>query len=135
MIRQRFHIEDYGWTVYAYYAVDAYYVDEIVSLLYRTGCDGQDIAKAEEILSSGKLDTGLAYSNITSHETVMVIAMTSSAQEFAKSWRHETGHLAAHIARAYGIDPYGEEIQYIGDKIVGKTWHIAKNFLCEECGG
>lgn len=133
MIRQTFYMDRYDWTVYAYYAVDDYYTDEIVELLYDVGCRGSDLVSAEKNLSSGNLDTGLTYSNFDTHETVMVIAMTSSALEFAKSWRHEMGHLGDHISQTYGFDPHGEEIQYIGDGIVGKMWKVAKKFLCESC--
>lgn len=40
MIRQWFDIEEYGWKVEVYYAVDCYYTDEIMGRLY-------DIAAAE----------------------------------------------------------------------------------------
>mgnify|MGYP001550729438 FL=1 len=43
------------------------------------------------------------------------------------------GHLGDHISQTYGLDPHGEEIQYIGDDIVGKMWKVAKKFLCESC--
>lgn len=130
MIRQCFYIDRYDWTVHAYYSVHGYYTDEIVSLLYETGCDGKDLMRAEDSLTAGKLNTGLTYSNLETHETVMVIASTSTAEEFAKSWRHELGHLGDHIARSYGINPHGEEIQYIGDMLVGATWNVARTFLC-----
>ena len=99
MIRQTFYMDRYDWTVYAYYAVDDYYTDEIVELLYDVGCRGSDLVSAEKNLSSGNLDTGLTYSNFDTPETVMVIAVTSSALEFAKSWRHELGPLGAHISQ------------------------------------
>ena len=44
---------------------------------------------------------------------------------------NECGHMATHICQAFGIDPYGEEIQYIGDDIIEKTWEYAKTLLCE----
>lgn len=84
-------------------------------------------------LTSGKLDTGLTYSNSDTRETVIVFAKTSSAKEFQQSYKHETGHLQTHIAQTFGIDPYGEEIQYIGDDIVEATWEIAKGLLCDHC--
>ena len=61
----------------------------------------------------------------------MVIALTSSAKEFAKSWRHECGHMATHICQALDITPYGEEIQYIGDDIIEAMWEYAHPLLCE----
>ena len=133
MIRQEFTLEKYDWHVRVYYAVTTYYADEIVPLLYDIGCRGEALDDADENLTKSRLNTGLTYSNLYLRETVMVIALTSTAQEFAKSWRHEMGHLADHIAQAYDIDPHGEEIQYIGDEIVGKMWNISRDFLCECC--
>lgn len=131
MIRQKFIIEKYGWNVFVYYAVDSYYIDEIIDNMHSIGCDGNMLRTAYDNINSGNLNTGVTYSNFGTRETVMVIALTSSAKEFAKSWRHECGHMATHICQALGIDPYGEEIQYIGDDIVEKTWEYAKSLLCE----
>lgn len=133
MIRQRFNIDTYNWSVTAYYAVTGYYVDDIMTQLERIGCHGKDLNNAFENLSSGQLDTGLTYSNYQRRETVMVIALTSTPKEFAKSWRHEMGHLGDHIAQTYSIDPHGEELQYIGDYIVEEMWGVAHKFLCERC--
>lgn len=131
MIRQYFTLGKRDWEVFAYYAVDTYYVDEIMNHLHDIGCRGRNLETAYENLSAGELDTGLTYSNYGSRQTVMVIALTSSAKEFEKSWRHESGHLATHICQAFDISPYGEEIQYLGQDIVDATWDIAVNFLCE----
>lgn len=131
MIRQRFELGNHDWDVFVYYAVSTYYVEEIMDRIYNIGCRGEDLQTAYDNLTSGQLNTGLTYSNYESRQTVMVIALTSSAKEFEKSWRHECGHLATHICRAFGISTYGEEIQYLGQDIVDHTWEIAKNFLCE----
>lgn len=133
MIRQRFTLKKYDWRVQVYYAVTGYYVEEIMDRLIDIGCRGENLEQADENLISGKLDTGLTYSNYALRETVMVIALTSSPEEFMKSWRHEMGHLADHIAQVNYIDPHGEELQYIGDAIVGEMWDVAKRFLCERC--
>lgn len=130
MIRHRFTLTKYDWNCMAYYAVDTYYTDEILDKMHSIGCDGNMLRTAYKNISSGNLDTGVTYSNFGSRETVMVVAITSSSKEFAKSWRHECGHMATHICQALGIDPYGEEIQYIGDDIVEKTWEYAKPLLC-----
>ena len=114
-----------------YYAVDTYYTEEILDNMHSIGCDGDMLRTAYENISSGNLNTGVTYSNFGTRETVMVIALTSSPKEFAKSWRHECGHMATHICQAFGIDPYGEEIQYIGDDIIEKTWEYVKSLLCE----
>lgn len=133
MIRQRFTLPDFEWTVYAYYVVTRPNADEILDMLDHIGCAGEDMERAVGNLMSGKCDTGLTYSNSSTRETVMVIAKTTTPLEFQQSYQHETGHLKAHIAQTLGINPYGEEIQYLGDEIVERTWDIAKQFLCECC--
>lgn len=131
MIRQTFQLPKYHWTVYAYYVVTAPHAEEILKTLVGIGCDGSTLDRAYMNLTSGNLDTGLTYSNISSMESVMVFAKTSNAREFMKSYKHETGHLQSHIAQTFGLNPHGEEIQYIGDDIVEETWEVAKDLLCK----
>lgn len=133
MIRQRFTLPKYDWRVYAYYVVTKPNADEILDALVGIGCHGEHLEGAYHNLTSGKLDTGLTYSNSDTRETVMVFAKTSSAKEFMQSYKHETGHLQSHIAQTFGLNPHGEEIQYIGDDIVEETWDVAKNLLCDHC--
>ena len=131
MIRQRFKLRKYGWWVYAYYAVSPYDAAEVYDALVDIGCDKFDLDDAWENLTSKELNSGLTYSNFRGRESVIVISKASSAEQFAKSWRHEMGHLATHIASAFKLNLKGEEVQYIGDDIVGETWNIAKEMLCE----
>lgn len=131
MIRQRIYLKRYKWEVWLYYAVDDYYIDEIMLRLNEIGCSRYDLRSAYDNLSSGEMNSGLTYSNFYDRKSVIVIALTSTPIEFAKSWRHEMGHLATHIAIANSIDLTGEEVQYIGDDIVGETWKVAQLFLCE----
>lgn len=133
MIRQTFELPKYDWRVTCYYAVDGYYVDEIMDELTAVGCTGRDAERAYDSLSTWTLDTGLTYSNKRTGRTVIVIQLTSSTKEFVKSWRHEIGHLATHIAEAWGLNLHGEEVQYIGDQIVEEMWGVAHNFLCCKC--
>ena len=39
-----------------------------------------------------------------------------------------------HIAEALGIDPFGEELQYLAGKIGRKTYPVARMYLCSRCG-
>lgn len=45
--------------------------------MYSIGCDGEMLRTAYENMSSGKMNTGITYSNFRDRETVMVIAITS----------------------------------------------------------
>lgn len=135
MIVQDFYIPKYDWRVRVYYAVTTYRTSEILCEFHRIGCRGEDFKQAYRNLSSGALNTGLTYSDFEDRETVMVIALTSSPEEFQNSWDHEKGHLCRHISQAFNIDPYGEDEQYLNGYIGQKMFPVAKNFLCEHCRG
>lgn len=135
MVRQQIHIktEKVDWKARIYYVVTELHADEIMAQLKGLKISGEKLQKAEISLYQGNIDTGLTYSNGYEHKTIMVIAKTSSAMEFACSQQHEVGHLKSHIAEAYDIPQKGEEIQYLGDKIYREMWPIAKNLLCDCC--
>ena len=133
MIRQEIYIPKYDWRVRIYYAVTTYWAGRILSDMERIGCRSVELAKAWRNLRSGDLNTGLTYSNYQTGETVMVISLTSSPEEFLNSWEHEKKHLARHIEQAYGIDPFGEEAAYLEGTIAQKMFPVARKFICEHC--
>lgn len=133
MIVQDIYLPEYDWHCKVFYSVTTYWIEDILDELKRIGCSDNKYRKAKKNLRFGELNTGLTYSNARIGESVMVIAKTSSADEFAHSYDHEKGHLAKHIALAYAIDPYGEEFQYMSGDIAKKMFPIAKKFMCECC--
>lgn len=64
---------------------------------------------------------------------IVVIGLTTSAEEFQNTFDHEKGHLAMHISSALKIKPYGEEYQYLTGEIGQSMFKIAKRFLCDDC--
>lgn len=135
MIVSDYHIKRYGWRFRVYYAVTTYWAREIMEDLASIGCHGRQLMRAKSSLLSGDLNTGITYSNLDKRESVMVISLTSSPEEFLNSWEHEKKHLARHIERAFGIDPYGEEAAYLEGTIAQKMFPVARKFLCECCRG
>lgn len=133
MIRQRFHIGRYYWNVTAYYAVTGYQYNEIMSNLERIGCSGQNLQIASENLKNNKLNTGITYSNTYMRESVMVVAVASSAEQFHRALIHEIRHLQSHIATAYNIDEKGEEVCYLLDDIVGEIHSVVAPLICNCC--
>lgn len=122
-----------GWRVRVFYSVTSYHLYEIMDSLRNAGCDKESMAKAFRNISSGKLDTGLTYSNPRTKESVMVIGYASSADEYANSIFHETQHLVKHITKTLGIDPYGEEICYLAGEVGAAINHFAHDLLCDNC--
>ena len=133
MIVQDIYLPRYRWHCRVFYSVNGYWVDDILHDLREIGCAGRKYRVACRNLSTGRLNTGLTFSNKDMGESVMVIAKTSSADEFAHSYDHEKGHLAMHVAQAYDIDPYGEEFQYMSGDIAKRMFPVAKRFMCDCC--
>lgn len=131
MIRQRLYHKDTDWRCYIYYIVTEPDAEEIMERLHEIGCDSDSLKRAYSSLTSGKCDTGLTYTNQTRHESVVVIAKTSTALEFLLSLEHEFGHLACHIAQYYGLNLGGEDVRYICDALIEKTWPISRELLCD----
>ena len=133
MIVQNFYLENWDWYVTVFYAVDTYYLDDILGALEEIGCSERGIKKAEDAFGNGAYNTGLTYSNLKGRCSVIVIGLTSSTSEFQNTFDHEKGHLAMHICETDEIDPFSEEYQYLTGEIGKAMFPIAKNFLCVHC--
>lgn len=133
MIIQEFCLPRIRWRVRVYYAVTGYYVNEIMADLRGIGCHGDDLISAYRQLRDCSLDTGLTYTNGARRSSVMVIAKTSSAEEFNNSLQHEQRHLERHIANYLDIDPNSEDAAYLAGDIAAAMFSHAKHFMCECC--
>ena len=131
MIRQDVYLEKWDWYVIVYYAVDTYYMDEILEELEMIGCTYAD--EIEEDLTQHPYNNGLTYSNMRRRVSLIVIGLTETPDEFQNTYDHEKGHLAMHIAEEDRMDVFGEEFQYLTGEIGKQTFPIAKRFMCEHC--
>lgn len=131
MIRQDVYLERWDWYVIVYYAVDTYYMDEILEELEMIGCTYAD--EIEEDLTQHPYNNGLTYSNMRRRVSLIVIGLTETPDEFQNTYDHEKGHLAMHIAEEDRMDVFGEEFQYLVGEIGKQTFPIAKRFMCEHC--
>lgn len=131
MIRQDVYLERWDWYVIVYYAVDTYYMDEILEELEMIGCTYAD--EIEEDLTQHPYNNGLTYSNMRRRVSLVVIGLTETPDEFQNTYDHEKGHLAMHIAEEDRMDVFGEEFQYLTGEIGKQTFPIAKRFMCEHC--
>lgn len=132
MIKQGIYLERaHGWRVTCYYAVTHYETDEIIQRMLEAGANADSLARAYDNLSSGAPNTGLCFSG--DGESVLVISVTSSAEEFADSLAHEQHHLASQIGSALGWDPLGEEVCYLAGEIGRKMSAVASRYLCGRC--
>lgn len=134
MIRQKIVLPKYdNWTIYAYYAVSTYFVEEIMEQLWEANIDAQNAIRAFDNLNSGQLDTGLCYSNPSMRKSVIVVALTSSADEFLNSLTHEATHACVHVSSAMGVNHRSEEFAYMVGELCREMYPRVKNLLCECC--
>lgn len=133
MIRQVITLKDYLWRIRVYYAVDAYYAEEILSLMEDLGASGIELRKAANAMQSGCSNIGLTCSAPERRETVMVIGRADSPEEFQNTFDHEKGHLVKHICLADRVDPFGEEAEYLAGAIGQRMFRVARRFLCGHC--
>ena len=124
-------MDDWDWYVMVFYAVDTYYMDEILDELENLGCIYAD--EIEEDLTQNPYNNGLTYSNVSKRVSLIVIGLTETPDEFQNTYDHEKGHLAMHIAEEDHIDVFGEEFQYLVGEIGKKTFPEARKFMCEHC--
>lgn len=130
MIRQQLYIDRYDWKVYVYYAVDAYYIEEIMWMLYCIECPREFMMQAWENMSANRLNQGLTYSNYRRRETVMVIGLASSPAEYENSIQHELRHLVDNMVEALGLKP-GEPPGYLTGETAMMMHPVTKLLTCE----
>lgn len=135
MIKARIYIRRYRWKVTVYMAVHCYHTSEILSDMLFLGADDEYLDGAYRSMRSGRLDTGLCYSNCDRRESVIVTSLTSSAAEFFNSIVHEIGHLSTHISEECGIDLTGEEKCYLEGDFAMQLYPYCKELLCCHCHG
>lgn len=133
MITQEIYLPKYKWSVTVYYAVDSYYMDEILEELEKFNPTQKEYDDVRSLMESYEYNTGFTYSDLDNNKSLVVIGLTTSPEEFQDTFDHEKGHLAVHIAQKFDIDLYGEEFQYLVGSIGKKLFPVAKKFMCEHC--
>ena len=133
MIHDTIHLTDYEWTIDAYFAVTHYDVDDIMMSLWSIGCDAENANRAFSNLSSGRLDSGLTYSNRLMHHSVLVVGKASDASQFVNSFVHEVDHLGRHISKMFGIDQDSEDVSYLCGDIAQALFKSSHRLFCDEC--
>lgn len=129
MIVQRIYLPFWDWLLVIFYWVRQDDAEEILQALQEFACSERTLRQAKENL--GETDSGLTYTNNERRATVMVISNTSSREEFWDTLDHEKGHAVQHIGSAVGLDPGGEEKQYLAGEIARKMYPVARRFICD----
>lgn len=135
MIVQEFTLEIIKWNVRVYYHPSWEDNADIIKYLVSTGCEDEDLDDIASFLEDGFLNTGCTYTNFDLQCSVLIISKTTGADQFNDTYDHEKGHLAMHICKYEGIDPFSEKYQYLTGEIGRKMFKAAKMFLCDHCRG
>lgn len=125
---QEFTIPKYDWNVSVYYYTDSYDVDTVLNAMKSIGAKNMYLEDARENMEQDKLNTGICYSSPSKH-SIVVIAKTSSPNEFMNSLAHEQKHLCSHIEQFYYIDSNSEEAAYLAGNVAEAMFPIAKKYL------
>lgn len=133
MIIQDIHLDKYDWNVRVYYALDTYYIEDILEDLMYIGCSSEELFKVEDLFDYNYKNRGFTFTNSRIRSSIIIIGKTTSAEEFQNTFDHEKGHLAMHISQTLDIDVYGEEYQYLTGEIGKQMFKVAKLFLCNHC--
>lgn len=133
MIVQNIYLSKYKWHIKVYYAVDAYYTEDILEELLNYNPTVGEYAKIQTLMENYEYNTGFTFTDYDLKQSLVVIGLTTSPSEFQSTFDHEKGHLATHIAKYYDIDPYGEEYQYLTGNIGKLLFPVARKFLCKHC--
>lgn len=133
MIRQRFNVPRYEWRVKVWYAVDDCYTDDILSDLMQIGASKRFLQESRDMMDAGMLNQGLTLADYNSKMAVVVIGITTSAEQFHNTYEHEKRHLVEFIADAEGIAMHGEEISYLDGYIAAKMFSACRKLMCDCC--
>lgn len=133
MLTQTIYLSKCDWKVKVYYAVDRYYLEDILYDLDNLNIDNYEYLQIKQLMESNEVNIGFTYTDYRQKKSIIVIGLTTSAAEFQNTFDHEKGHLSMHICQYYHLNPYDEEFQYLTGEIGKKLFPYAKQFLCDCC--
>lgn len=133
MIVQDIYLEDYDWNIRVYYAVDQYFISNILIDLIDINCNREAYFKIKALMEAQEKNIGFTYTNVDKRASLMLIGTTDSAAEFQSTFDHEKGHVVMHISKALDIDPYSEDYQYLAGEIGKRMFEKAQILLCDNC--
>lgn len=123
------------WEVIFLFSFDIYDMEQIWDALSWADAPRSIFQQVSEKVSAGNLDEGFTFSNPGLRRTVFAIGKTSSGPEVLDSTVHEIIHIAQHIAVEDGIDPFSEEMAYLGGDISREISDIVCELSCPHCSG
>lgn len=115
------------------FSFDRYDMERIYDALFWVNAPDSIIHQVSENVRAGYLNEGFTYSNPPIRRTVYGIGMASSGPQVLDSIVHEIIHIIQHVGQEDGIDPYGEEVAYLGGNISREISDIVCQLSCPHC--
>lgn len=131
MLSEKIVLDKYDWTIYAYYHITKYNIEEITDKLVSVGCKGEILKDAKEHMSASKLNTGLTYTNGNKRCSIVVVSKASEPAQFINSISHETFHVVSHIIKSENIDFLSEEAAYLYGDLAQRLYDKVKPLICK----
>lgn len=121
------------WQVVFLFSFDSKDMERIYDALIWAEAPDSIIQKIAENVSAEELNEGFTFSNPDKRRTVFGIGKTSSGPEVLDSTVHEIIHICQHVAIEDNIDPYSEEMAYLGGHISREISDIVCQLSCPHC--
>lgn len=121
------------WVCDFFFAPDGYDIRRILSRMADAGAPERIIRDAYRKMRQGYPNEGFTWSNSGRVHSVVVIGPATDGQEFLDTIIHELGHLADHVALAFGMDPTSEDSKYILGDSARELADIICSLSCGDC--
>ena len=131
MIERIVHIR--RWEILFLFCFDTNDLERVQSALIWADAPDSIIHHVSGNVSAGYLNEGFTYSNPALRRTVFAVGMASSGPQVLDSIVHEIIHIVQHIGIEDGMDPYGEEVAYLGGNISREISDIVCQISCPHC--
>lgn len=131
MIIRKVRIHD--WTILFLFSFDEDDMERIYDALIWADAPDSIISQVSENVYAGRLNEGFTYSEPSLRRTVLGTGIAESGPEVLDSMVHEIIHICQHIAIEDDMDPFGEDIAYLGGDISREISDIVCELSCEHC--
>ena len=131
MLSRKVRIQD--WTILFLFSFDTKDMERIHEALVWVDAPNSIISHVSENVYAGRLNEGFTYSEPSLRRTVFATGVAENGPEVLDSIVHEIIHICQHIAIEDGMDPFGEDMAYLGGDISREISDIVCELSCPHC--
>lgn len=126
-------VKIHNWTIRFFFSFGKSDKAALLDALFGAEAPNSIIRRIMENMNAGHLNEGFCYSNPSLRCTVLGTGLAESGPEILDTMVHEIIHICQHIALEDGMDPYGEEMAYLGGHISREISDIVCELSCPRC--